>query len=435
MEVKPKPTSRQNTDLPPQPKTITTQVLNRNPKALSKPVPASEKPSSSFSYQPSKGMDKLNLQGSHENVFNQLLESTQLRQRDRIKRKKNLLTKLPGTDSSKDLTITEEEKEQDKEEEKDSKTGVTSTYVNSTPGDSESGPVRDNDRSHRSYLRHTKTSRMKSVNRRDENIKERIKNETMTKFETHNFKRSKEGLPPTSVQNTATTPSSILMNHFKKLSPRIKGLDEPMRGAHNHSTDGFRLEGKAREFDNRKGSRTNREGSETFEGRFNFSKLEERRAAHKTLKAPQIISNIPTAKHFDKRNQDREQRYNTWERKFNDDVPTKNQDIHKEIDGDDLLLNICNNLDTKDSLVQKKLNDSPQPKLYDEESKYEHSSPQEVLACFKSPDSQSRTISFIGMNQMKKSIDFSNLLKSEVESILTIAGYSDKPIETIEDYS
>lgn len=36
---------------------------------------------------------------------------------------------------------------------------------------------------------------------------------------------------------------------------------------------------------------------------------------------------------------------------------------------------------------------------------------------------------------MKKSIDFSNLLKSEVESILTIAGYSDKPIETIEDYS
>lgn len=354
-EVKPKPTSRQNTDLPPQPKTITTQVLNRNPKTQSKPASSSDKPSSSFSYQPSKGMDKINLQGSQENMFNQLLESTQLRQRDRIKRKKNMLTKVPGTDSSKDLTVTEEDKEEDKE----AKPEVTSTYVNSAAGDSESGPVRDNDRSHRSYLRHTKTSRMKSVNRRDDNIKERIKNETMTKFENHNFKRSKEGLPPTSAQNGATTPSSILMNHFKKLSPRMKGLDEPIKGTHNHSTDAFRLEGKAREFDNRKGSRTNREGSETFEGRFNFSKLDERRAAHKNLKAPQSISNIPTAKNFDKKNQDREQRFNTWERKFNNDLPTKNQNIHKEIEDDDLLSNICEDVENKgfqkikDSKMQK----------------------------------------------------------------------------------
>jgi hypothetical protein len=99
------------------------------------------------------------------------------------------------------------------------------------------------------------------------------------------------------------------------------------------------------------------------------------------------------------------------------------------------LNNICSDLDKKDALIQAQLNDSTQFISYEEEYKYENSSPQEVLACLKSPESQSRSISIIGANQMKKSIDFSNLLTAEVESILTIAGYSDKPIETIENYS
>jgi hypothetical protein len=269
-------------------------------------------------------------------MFNQLLESTQLRQRDRINRKKIIPTKVSDTDSSKDIPVTEDTKI---EEDKENKPLLKLTSTNSTAGDSagDPGSVKGSERSHRSYLRHTKTSRMKSVNRRDENIKERIKNETMTKtmtkFDNNVVKRSREGLPPTNINNGATTPSSMLMHHFKqKLSPRIKGLDEPIRGPHNHSTDGFRLEGKARAFTNRRGSRTNREGSEIVENRFNFTKLEDRRAEHKTQKTTQSISNIPPIKKFERKNQDREQRFNTWERKFENDIPTDNQDIQKEVD-------------------------------------------------------------------------------------------------------
>jgi hypothetical protein len=68
LEVKSKPTQKQSNDLPPQPKTITTQVLNRNPGLKNKHIVNSEKPASSFNYQPAKTTDKFIPQGSNENT-------------------------------------------------------------------------------------------------------------------------------------------------------------------------------------------------------------------------------------------------------------------------------------------------------------------------------------------------------------------------------
>lgn len=57
------------------------------------------------------------------------------------------------------------------------------------------------------------------------------------------------------------------------------------------------------------------------------------------------------------------------------------------------------------------------------------------MACLKTPESPARTASVIDTDMIKKSIDFSHLCQPEIDSIFTIAGYSDKPIETIENYS
>lgn len=279
---------------------------------------------------------------------------------------------------------------------------------------------------------------MKSVNRRDQALKDNIRSETLTKFDNPLMKKtSRELLPPTvPVQNGSTTPSSSMSNNFKRISPRVRGLDEPHTGKLPNSslanTDLFKLENKVREFGKRKGSRTNRENSETFEGRFNFTRLDERRAEHKNQKTTQSIPNLPNAKNIERKAQEKEQRVNQWEERTR--YSSKNE-IKKEIDREKFMSNKARCQKGKEDTYNSQFEDSPKFRRKKEEFKDLSKSPQDVLACLKSPSSPARTVSIIDDTQTKKSLDFSHFLKSEVDTIFTIAGYSDKPIETIENYS
>ena len=90
----------------------------------------------------------------------------------------------------------------------------------------------------------------------------------------------------------------------------------------------------------------------------------------------------------------------------------------------------CNN----DQLI---LNDSITIKPENEEAK-QYKPVSDVFECLNSQSSPTRTVSIIGTdttNIQNKSIDFGNLFAPEVDSIYTLAGYSDKPIDTIEKYS
>lgn len=327
--------------------------------------------------------------------------------------------------------------EEVKEEEKPT-IPLTTECGNTDDNLNDPNSAKDQDRSHRSYLRHTKTSRMKSVNRRDQQLKDIIRNETQGKFDNPLMKKtSRELLPPTvPVLNGAQTPSSSMTNTFKRISPRVRGLDEPLRGNLPNSslanTDMFKLENKVREFGNRKGSTTNRENSETFEGRFNFTRLEERRAEHKTQKTTQSIPNLPSAKNAERKMQEKEHRLNQREERTR--YSSKNE-IKKEIDREKFLSNKARGNNDKDDMYRSQFDDSPKFRRKKEEFKDLLNSPQDVLACLKSPSSPARTVSIIDDTQTKKSLDFSHLLSTEVDSIFTIAGYSDKPIETIENYS
>ena len=140
---------------------------------------------------------------------------------------------------------------------------------------------------------------MKSVNRKDNEIKEKIRNDTKMKFQTQILKKNnREGLPPTASQvHGGTVPMN--MQQINKLSPRRGALDDKLRGSTNYSTDMFKLEGKARDFNSRRGSRTNREKSEDNNSKFNFTRLQERRIEHKNQKNIQSTTSININKNYE----------------------------------------------------------------------------------------------------------------------------------------
>ena len=148
------------------------------------------KNASSFSYQPSKALEKLSsvtqkmkvekpAKGVNESngkchpinsicielsMFNKLLESTELRHKDRQQKRKknnNLYSKNQTETSVKDLHASIPKVVEEEKEEFVSKIPL-SNVTNSNPESSnDPGSTKEGERSHRSYLRHTKTSRMK----------------------------------------------------------------------------------------------------------------------------------------------------------------------------------------------------------------------------------------------------------------------------------
>jgi len=264
---------------------------------------------------------------------------------------------------------------------------------------------------------------MKSVNRRDEDLKEKIRIETNAKFDTQNIRKShKEGLPPTSSHlHSVTTP--VNMQNYKRISPKRKAIDDQVRGSGNYSTNIFKLEGKSKGYNSRRGSKTGRDSSENNDAKYNFTKLQERRAEIKAQKNTKSTNNLSKTKYFERKHEER--RENKWDRLFK----------RKDYKENKVLRDLKNDHNMKNSLLEVEGNDSPKYMRTKEEVKEMLSSPQDVLSCLKSPGSPERAVSIIGCDVTRKSTDFNLLLKPEFDSIFTIAGYSDKPIETIENYS
>ena len=298
------------------------------------------------------------------------------------------------------------------------------------------------DRSCRSYLRHTKTSRMKSVNRRDQKLKESIKNETSSKFDQLLLKNvNKESMPPKPVYHNTSVSNTFERGSFMQ-HDLVKNKDEGLRCETSTKASMFKLESKTGMFDKRKGSRTNRNDSEPTENRFGFNVFENRRAEHKISRQKHINSssnsnsNIPNIKSIERNVKERQTRMQKWENKlWKFEEKAKERIGLKESIGNNLL-NIsnpsvtCNN----DQLI---LNDSITIKPENEEAK-QYKPVSDVFECLNSQSSPTRTVSIIGTdttNIQNKSIDFGNLFAPEVDSIYTLAGYSDKPIDTIEKYS
>lgn len=188
----------------------------------------------------------------------------------------------------------------------------------------------------------------------------------------------------------------------------------------------FRLEGKARAMNARRGSKTNRDNSETIESKFNFTRLQDKRAERKNQKSSQNITNVLSTKNSDFLK--KEPQFKKWEKLIKRDSNPK-----KEMDKEMMYKSLSKG-HIKGSLIDHTREDSPIFVRKNEEIKRDVS-PQDVLDCLRTPESQARTVSIIDANMTKKSIDFNILLKPDIDSIFTIAGYSDKPIETIENYS
>ena len=100
----------------------------------------------------------------------------------------------------------------------------------------------------------------------------------------------------------------------------------------------------------------------------------------------------------------------------------------KEVDRDQLLKNLRNN--NASSIY----NWENSPKAKNKTKYFKKSLEGDVLDWLKSPGSPSKTTSMIWETLFQKSMDFGALMMTENDSIFTIAGYSDKPIETIENY-
>lgn len=308
------------------------------------------------------------------NNFNQLLETTQLRQRDRQKRKKhNMINKVSANESSKDLTHKEEDKI---EEEKEEETPIIPlTTVNSTSEDNPNDSMnpRPGERSHRSYLRHTKTSRMKSVNRRDMPIKESIKTEVQSKFENPLSRtKPKDSLPPSGLHQNPTVNPANYSSQNRLRSPKSRALEDTKPLLH-HSSDMFKLENKIKNFAVRRGSKTKRDASEPF-----ISSLEDRRAERKSQKTTQSISSIPTVKNFERRDMAKK-----WEERFN--IEPK-ESIKKEVDKEAVFRNFRRNY----------LDDDDSPKVRKREDRKFDASPQDAKSCLKTPNSVARTVSVFG---------------------------------------
>ena len=302
---------------------------SRNPIPSIKTWESSKQSVTSFTYQPSKVAEKIVQQINKPIVeiskivdqnsiisqsktneklsnFKELLESTQQMQRDRIKRKNVMTGKISGVSSFKDFsTLSNIKTEEDSVDEKNALIQSTDKWITEETNE-ENDLKEEGERGWRNYLKHTKTSRMKSVNRRDQHIKDNIKSEAQMKFEYPAFKKTtKEGLPPGLPQGNSTVTSSSLTNWFKRQSPTIRANEE-MRGTpHNSSIanpDMFKLEGKLKALGTRKGSRTNRENAESFDSRFNFRAFDERRAEHKSnQKIAQNSSGIPNIKNYERK--------------------------------------------------------------------------------------------------------------------------------------
>ncbi|CAI2375158.1 unnamed protein product [Moneuplotes crassus] len=390
--------------------------------------------SSSFSYQPSKALEKLtaltsgdkkakdpkNNESNDVNNFNKLLESTQLMQRDRQKRKKQSHTKHFGNETTKEHQDYNGFKVEEIKEESET------SLKESRKDKRDDRHARDSERSHRSYLRHTKTSRLRSVNKRDECIQEKIRKETKTKFQTQVIKKNtREGLPPTS-GNIINGTTPLNMNQIRRMSPR-RACDENIRGAGNKSSEMFKLEGRVRGQNSRRGSKTNRDNFENIDSKFNFTRLQEKRAERKNQKSTQLLSSILSSKHSE--NIMKEPQFKKWEKLLKKDKES-NKDVQK-----DFLYKSLNRANMKGSLLDYNRDESPEVFKKAEEIKEIPDSPKDVLDCLRTPESQCRAVSIIGGDMTKKSIDFNILLKNNIDSIFTIAGYSDKPIETIENYS
>jgi hypothetical protein len=323
-----------------------------------------------------------------------------------------MISKVPGNESSKDLIHNEVDKIDEEKEEETPKIPLTSNNSTSEDYPNDSVNPKPGDRSHRSYLRHTKTSRMKSVNRRDQPIKESIKTEVQSKFENPLSRiKLKDSLPPSGFNQNATINPTNYSSQNRLRSPKSRQNDDSKPLTH-HSSDIFKLENKINNFAVRRGSKTKRDASEPF-----ISSLEDRRAERKTQKTAQSISTIPTIRNFERRDRGKK-----WEDKF---IKDSKEDVKKEVEKEAIFRNFRRNyIDNDDS-----------PKIRKKEENKFDASPQDVKSYLKTPNSVAHTVSVFGDGNMKRSLDFSDLLKTEVDLIFTIAGYSDKPIQTIESFS
>lgn len=297
----------------------------------------------------------------------------------------------------------------------------------------EEGDAKDmGERSWRNYLKHTKTSRMKSVNRRDQHIKENIKSEAQIKFENPALKKvCKDNLPPGLPQGNSTVVGSSLTNWIKRQSPIMRANEDILRNAPHCSSivnpDMFKLEGKTKALGVRKGSRTNRDAAESFDWKLNFRAFEDRRAEHKNQRITQNNSGIPNIKSYDKKPTNKFNKTDKFERNANITNYKETNHINPEVDRDQLLKNLRSNYTAN-------YNCEDSPKIKNKEKILNKSPERDVLDCLKSPGSPSRITSMLWETMFQKSLDFGTLLMAENDSIFTIAGYSDKPIETIENY-
>jgi len=313
--------TKKESELPPQPKTITTQVLNsRNSKQKDSIVESSKHGTSSFAHQNSNIMDKLSKFHSSASIenfkkvvptknetvenFNEFLDSTQQIQRERAKRKKQNINNFQQfLEDNKNPTMSENLPL--------SVAQSTETNTENDTQEPESVKSSANDRSWRSYLRHTKTSRMKSVNRRDQKVKDNIRNEAALKLDPWILKQaSKEALPPTWLINSTSANSNFMKNTFKRPSPTFRVNEEVSKSSMSHSGM-FKLEGKSNLFDKRKGSQTNRDEPESIDNKFNFKALEDRRAEHKKNRQKHHASsnsNIPNIKNIERNVEERQER-------------------------------------------------------------------------------------------------------------------------------
>jgi len=382
--------AKKDNELPPQPNTITTQVLNsRNMKLGVKPNDNIKQGASSFSYQPLKGIEKLNTSDNTKpknesiGMFNQLLESTQLRQKDRQKRyRQNLLNKHPQNEASKDVDGIIANKIEETKEAKEQENELVKQPTSLTNVDSEdAGSSHAEDRAHRSYLRSTKTSRMKSVNRRDQHIKDSAKNEGITKPENALTKKgARDTLPPTAPpQHSSSVNVQSFKNYNRLKSPRARVVDDPPRiPNHNASqvqSDIFKLENKIKNFSIRRGSKTKNDQSEAY-----ITSLDDRRAERKNLKPNQNISKIPSVKNIERNEEAKEPRVNQWEQRFGKGTKNKMHNTIGENDSQGLFQNVRKKLDSSDINMLDQNNDSPKYTRRYGSKKNLDKSPQDVLA-------------------------------------------------------